>query len=117
MRSWWSLPLIRSVIAMAPSTAEASPLDAVSVSCASTCAGVCTASTLAANVVPVVKRNLRRLGCGDPILSSSIFDLTQGDSSVLPLVDLVWLDLKQEMGVSGSLYLPICCHAVTQFST
>ena len=33
------------------------------------------------------------------------------------LVVMVWLDLKQEMGVSGSLYLPICCNAVTQFST
>jgi hypothetical protein len=98
---------MRSVIAMAPSTAEASPLDAVSVSCASTCAGVCAASTLAANVEPVVKRNLRRLGCVDPILSSSIFDLTQGDSSAA-IGYLVWLDLKQEMGVSGSLYLPIC---------
>jgi hypothetical protein len=32
------------------------------------------------------------------------------------LVVMVWLDLKQEMDVSGR-YLPICCNAVTQFST
>ena len=32
------------------------------------------------------------------------------------LVVMVWLDLKQEMDVSGR-YLLICCNAVTQFST
>src|SRR5437899_1391206 len=86
MCSVWSLPLMRSVIDTAPSTAEPSTLRVGTLSCATACAGVCTARTSATNVVPVVKMNWRRFGCGDlaKLLSSSIVvNLTRSHSTLM----------------------------------
>src|SRR5882724_12676892 len=73
MRSWWSLPLMRSVIGTAPSmlgppAAAAAELCSV-VPVASP--GTYAAITEAAAVVPVVLRNVRRVGLDGPDFGSS----------------------------------------------
>src|SRR5437660_3801767 len=64
MRSWWSLLLMRSVIGTAPSMFGPSPAEAELLSPAAlfASAGTYAPTKLAATLLPVVKRNLRRVG-------------------------------------------------------
>src|SRR2546425_9657518 len=64
MRSWWSLPLMRSVIGTAPSTFGAALAEPESLSPAAlfASAGTYAATKPAATLLPVVTRNLRRVG-------------------------------------------------------
>src|SRR5262249_7221467 len=66
MRSWWSFPLMRSVIGTAPSMFGPAQAEAESLSPDALFASACTfaATKLAATLLPVVKRNLRRVGSG-----------------------------------------------------
>ena len=65
MRSWWSLPLMRSVTGTAPAMFGPSALAAAEPLCPAAlfaCAGAHAAMTAAAAVLPVVRRNARRVG-------------------------------------------------------
>src|SRR6185369_15493589 len=76
IRSSWSLPLMRSVIGTAPSMFGPGPAEAEALSSEAlfASAGTYVASILAATLVPVVRRNLRRVGSGghDCVSSSDI---------------------------------------------
>src|SRR6266850_3118139 len=73
MRSWWSLPLIRSVIGTAP-LMLGPPAPAAAELCSVVLLaspGTYAAITDAAAVVPVVFRNVRRVGLDGPDFGSS----------------------------------------------
>src|SRR6267378_1091377 len=68
-RSWWSLPLMRSVIGTAPSMFGPSALAAVESLCTAVllaCACAYAATMVDAEVLHVVKRNVRRVGFDGP---------------------------------------------------
>src|SRR6266853_4582186 len=73
-RSWWSLPLMRSVIGTAPSRfgppAVAAP-EPLRTAVLFASAGTHAAMTVVAAVPPVVKRNVRRVGFDGPDFGSS----------------------------------------------
>src|SRR5439155_7875372 len=71
--SWWSLPLMRSVMGTAPSMFGPALVGSESLSTAASfaSAGRYPATKLAATLLPEVKRKLRRLGLGGRDLGSS----------------------------------------------
>src|SRR5258708_34930786 len=73
MRSWWSLLLMRSVIGTAPSMFGPSLAEAelLSPPALFASAGTYAPTKLAATLLPVVKRNLRRVGSGGHDCGSS----------------------------------------------
>src|SRR5207302_2376707 len=103
MRSWWSLPLMRSVIGMAPSIFDPTSVKAESLSAESPFAraGTYVATRLAATLLPVVRRNLRRVGSGGHDWGSS--------SDIEP-------PFEAKLSVEISRNLHPSCSRVEQFS-